>query len=85
MRSRAIQSATQAELPPHRSFAPAHPPTHPELIPSFPPSHASQAYLGDKSGQSTVPSIWINGEFVGGNSDLQTKNSNGELKKLLAQ
>ncbi|KAG7530577.1 hypothetical protein FFLO_04940 [Filobasidium floriforme] len=30
-----------------------------------------QAYLQSKSGQRTVPQIWINQEFIGGNSDLQ--------------
>lgn len=49
------------------------------------PPSSPQAYLADKSGQSTVPSIWINGKFIGGNSDLQAKNSSGELKKLLAE
>lgn len=43
-----------------------------------------QAYLGDKTGQRTVPSIFIAGQFIGGSSDLDAKNKSGELKKLLA-
>ncbi|GAA5902645.1 hypothetical protein JCM6882_009341, partial [Rhodosporidiobolus microsporus] len=42
------------------------------------------AYLGEKTGQRTVPSVWIGGEFKGGNSDLQALHKSGELKKLLA-
>ena len=34
-----------------------------------------QAALKEKSGQSTVPNIWINHEFIGGNSELQAKKS----------
>ncbi|TNY23530.1 thioredoxin-like protein [Rhodotorula diobovata] len=43
-----------------------------------------QAYLGQKTGQRTVPSIFIGGKFVGGCSDLQAKHKSGELKTLLA-
>jgi len=42
-----------------------------------------QSYLGDKTGQHTVPSIWIDGRFIGGSSDLDAKNRNGELKQIL--
>ncbi|KAL8279467.1 hypothetical protein RQP46_008029 [Phenoliferia psychrophenolica] len=43
-----------------------------------------QAYLADKTGQRTVPQIFIDGAFIGGNSDLEGKNRSGELKKILA-
>ncbi|GAA5967680.1 hypothetical protein JCM11641_005733 [Rhodosporidiobolus odoratus] len=43
-----------------------------------------QAYLGDKTGQRTVPSVFIGQKHIGGNSDLQALHSKGELKKLLA-
>ncbi|KAK4704833.1 glutaredoxin 3, partial [Phenoliferia sp. Uapishka_3] len=43
-----------------------------------------QAYLAEKSGQRTVPQIFIDGKFIGGNSDLEAKKNSGELKKLLA-
>jgi glutaredoxin 3 len=33
--------------------------------------------------QSSVPSVWINGKFVGGNDDTQRARKNGDLKKLL--
>ncbi|KAM0750097.1 glutaredoxin [Meredithblackwellia eburnea MCA 4105] len=42
-----------------------------------------QAYLGDKTGQRTVPSIWVDGQFIGGSSDLEAKNKSGELAKIL--
>ncbi|BGP55871.1 hypothetical protein JCM8202_002296 [Rhodotorula sphaerocarpa] len=44
-----------------------------------------QAYLGDKTGQRTVPSIFIDGEFIGGCSELEGKHRSGELKKLLSK
>lgn len=44
-----------------------------------------QSYLGTKTGQRTVPNVFINGKHVGGNSDLQTLNSAGELTRLLRQ
>ena len=42
-----------------------------------------QNVLHQKTGQRTVPSIWINGQFLGGNSELQTANSNGSLDAKL--
>ncbi|KAI5479737.1 glutaredoxin [Pseudohyphozyma bogoriensis] len=44
-----------------------------------------QAYLGQKTGQTSVPSIWIDGTFVGGNSDLEAKLKTGEVQKLLGK
>jgi glutaredoxin 3 len=43
-----------------------------------------QAYLADKTGQRTVPNIFINGEHIGGSDDLAKLNSSGQLKKLVA-
>ncbi|KAG0662128.1 hypothetical protein C6P46_003521 [Rhodotorula mucilaginosa] len=43
-----------------------------------------QAYLAQKTGQSTVPSIFINGEFIGGCSDLEAQHRGGKLKDLLS-
>ncbi|GAA5913657.1 glutaredoxin [Sporobolomyces salmoneus] len=42
-----------------------------------------QNYLAEKTGQRTVPNIFIDGQHVGGSSDLEAKHKNGELKKLL--
>jgi glutaredoxin 3 len=42
-----------------------------------------QAYLRELTGQSTVPNIFINGEHIGGNSDLQALKSTDKLKSLL--
>lgn len=38
-----------------------------------------QNALKTKTGQSTVPNIFINGQHIGGNSDLQALNESGEL------
>jgi len=35
------------------------------------------------TGQHTVPSIWINGKFVGGNSEIQASYQRGHLYFLL--
>ena len=40
-----------------------------------------QSYLGDLTGQRTVPSVFIKQEHIGGNSDLQAKKS--QLKNIL--
>ena len=42
-----------------------------------------QDSLAEITGQSTVPCIFIDGKFIGGNSDLQALNSKGQLKGLL--
>ena len=34
---------------------------------------AIQAALKEMTGQGTVPSVWVNGKHIGGNSDLQSK------------
>ncbi|KAE8209091.1 hypothetical protein CF319_g5603 [Tilletia indica] len=43
-----------------------------------------QAYLADKTGQRTVPNIFIKGKHIGGSSDLAELESKGELKKLVS-
>mgnify|MGYP002783662080 CR=1 FL=1 len=40
-----------------------------------------QQQLLAMTGQATVPSVWINGEFLGGNSDTQMAFQRGELAK----
>ncbi|GAA5970292.1 hypothetical protein JCM21900_001032 [Sporobolomyces salmonicolor] len=42
-----------------------------------------QNYLAEKTGQRTVPNIFIDGKHVGGSSDLDAKHRSGELKALL--
>ena len=42
-----------------------------------------QATLLDMSGQRTVPSVWIGGKFVGGNSETQTAYRTGDLQSML--
>ncbi|KAK6872245.1 Glutaredoxin-C6 [Candida tropicalis] len=42
-----------------------------------------QNALQEITGQRTVPNIFINGKHIGGNSDLQTLNSQGKLQSLL--
>ncbi|KAJ3301065.1 glutaredoxin [Blyttiomyces sp. JEL0837] len=48
-----------------------------------PDGDAIQGYLAQKTGQRTVPNIFIDGAHVGGCDDLHAKHSSGELKKLL--
>jgi len=42
-----------------------------------------QHYLAEKTGQRTVPNIFIEQKHIGGNSDLQALKRSGELKKKL--
>ncbi|KAF2798090.1 glutaredoxin, partial [Melanomma pulvis-pyrius CBS 109.77] len=44
---------------------------------------AIQSTLGDLTGQTTVPNIFIGKQHIGGNSDLQAKK--GQLKTLLKE
>lgn len=46
---------------------------------------AIQDFLQTKTGQRTVPNVFINGQHIGGNSDLQALNSKGGLQPLLAK
>jgi len=43
-----------------------------------------QEYLLEKTGQRTVPNVFIKQTHIGGSDDLTEWNKNGELKKLLA-
>ncbi|KAG2219955.1 hypothetical protein INT45_002169 [Circinella minor] len=45
---------------------------------------AIQDYLQKKSGQRTVPNIFINEEHIGGCDDLFAAKSSGKLNKLLS-
>ncbi|KAF5367545.1 hypothetical protein D9758_003662 [Tetrapyrgos nigripes] len=42
-----------------------------------------QLYLQTKTGQRTVPNIFINKQHIGGNSDVQAAFKNGKLSQLL--
>ncbi|KAJ3293098.1 glutaredoxin [Borealophlyctis nickersoniae] len=44
---------------------------------------AIQDYLKEKTGQRTVPNIFISQQHVGGCDDLHAAHSSGNLKKLL--
>lgn len=44
---------------------------------------AIQQYLAEKTGQRTVPNIFINQQHIGGCDDLLATKANGSLKKLL--
>ncbi|KAI7890530.1 glutaredoxin-1 [Mucor mucedo] len=44
---------------------------------------AVQQYLAEKTGQRTVPNIFINQQHIGGCDDLLAAKANGSLKKLL--
>ncbi|KAG8916026.1 glutaredoxin [Tulasnella sp. 417] len=45
---------------------------------------AIQEYLKEKTGQRTVPNIFINQEHIGGSSDLLELNAGGKLAPMLA-
>jgi len=44
---------------------------------------AIQEYLTQKTGQRTVPNIFINQQHIGGCDDLLQAKSSGKLQKLL--
>lgn len=44
-----------------------------------------QSYLASKTGQRTVPNIFINGKHLGGCDDLLSAQSSGSLRKLLEE
>ena len=44
-----------------------------------------QRILYGMTGQLTVPSVWINGTFLGGNDDTQAALRSGQLEKMLKQ
>ena len=51
---------------------------------------AIRAVMGDTLGRTSVPAIWIKGQFIGGFNDgpskyngLNSLNTNGELDRLL--
>ncbi|KAI8823712.1 glutaredoxin [Fimicolochytrium jonesii] len=44
---------------------------------------AIQQYLREKTGQNTVPNIFVKEQHVGGCDDLHAANSSGKLQKLL--
>lgn len=45
---------------------------------------AIQAYLKQKTDQSSVPNIFINKQHIGGNDSLQAKHQKGEIVPLIA-
>mmetsp|Transcript_10286 Transcript_10286/g.38218 ORF Transcript_10286/g.38218 Transcript_10286/m.38218 type:complete len:103 (-) Transcript_10286:406-714(-) len=44
---------------------------------------AIQDTLTQMTGQRTVPSVWVNGQFLGGNSEVQQLHSQGKLQSML--
>lgn len=42
-----------------------------------------QNYLKEKTGQNTVPNIFIDHKHIGGNSDLSSLKSSGKLKNMI--
>lgn len=46
---------------------------------------SSQSIVKEMTGNSTVPSVFIDHKFVGGSSDVQDKFDSGELSRLLQQ
>lgn len=52
----------------------------PEDMPTGP---ALQSTLAEMTGQKSVPSVWVNGQFVGGNDVTQELYKKGELQARL--
>ena len=52
-------------------------------LPSLDDGSAMQSALGEMTGQTSVPNIFIAKKHIGGNSDLQAKKS--DLKELLTE
>ena len=50
---------------------------------NLPQGPAVQFTLGEMTGQKTVPSVWVNGSFVGGNDVTQGLYKSGELQNRL--
>jgi glutaredoxin 3 len=46
---------------------------------------ARRAEMRQKSGRSTVPQIWIDGQHIGGSDELHDLEHSGQLDKLLAK
>jgi glutaredoxin 3 len=44
---------------------------------------AIQNTLASMTGQRTVPSVWVNGKFIGGNDDVQNAYKRGKLLPML--
>lgn len=44
-----------------------------------------QEYLRKKTGQRTVPNIFINSRHIGGNSDLEELHASGKLELMLSE
>ncbi|KAE9401450.1 hypothetical protein BT96DRAFT_602235 [Gymnopus androsaceus JB14] len=43
-----------------------------------------QSYLAEKTGQRTVPNIFVNKQHIGGNDDTQAAYKNGKLAELIS-
>ncbi|KAG2215009.1 hypothetical protein INT46_010820 [Mucor plumbeus] len=51
---------------------------------SHPDGEAIQEYLAKKTGQKTVPNIFMNQKHIGGSDDLTKLEGGGELQGLIA-
>ncbi|KAK0530980.1 Glutaredoxin [Tilletia horrida] len=49
-----------------------------------PEGAAIQEYLAEKTGQKTVPNLFIDGKHIGGSTDFLALESSGELQKLVS-
>jgi len=50
----------------------------------MPDCYLYQQELQALSGQRTVPNVWVNGQHIGGNDEIQSAHRTGKLNKLLA-
>ena len=51
----------------------------------MPNGYAIQDELYRKTGQRTVPNVFVRGQHIGGNDDTQAAYRSGKLQKLLRQ
>ena len=51
----------------------------------MPNGYAIQDELYRKTGQRTVPNVFVRGQHIGGNDDTQAAYMSGKLQKLLQQ
>jgi len=43
-----------------------------------------QSALSEMTGQRTVPSVWVKGQFIGGNDDTHSSFRSGKLQQMLS-
>lgn len=58
-------------------------PFHAVELDNRPDGNVIQEILGEMTGASTVPRVFVDAKFIGGGTDVKKLNESGDLKKLL--